>query len=184
MRKVTILFSTTKSFSLKAFILRTKLFGMGTPYSHVSLMIHSQTYDSTLIYEASAHGIRIDEFSHWTRNNRIIHQTSIHISEEKKLSLVRYCIKNLGIKKTTKEMLLEWFLINLKGFFRRKNTPPKSSVCSTLALNLLKDEIDSLYKKIESPLPKNLECMEPNELFSALLAAERTLEKNLSVSIS
>lgn len=182
MKEVCIIFSTPKKFHLSSFLLKTKVFGMGTPFSHTCLKIYSTAYDRTLIYEANADGIRAEEFKSWNKKNKVIYEREFKLTMDRKISLIRFCIDNLGRKYNFKTIRYLFFWDKFKVLFGGGKDGPKSFICSEFAYYMLKDEIDRLYSKIGRPLPGSLEDMHPLELYKALTAVPKSVGDDTEVA--
>ena len=166
--KIEIIFSTPKKFAFSSFLLRTKLFGMGTPFSHTCLKITSKTYKRTLIYEAGGNGIHATEFNNWEKKNKSIYAHDFLVSLERKREIIGYCIDHLGIKYGWWTIIFLWLRDKWDFIINRGIDGTKTLICSEFAYLMLKDEVDQLYSEKNRELPKSIDEMHPRELYTAL----------------
>lgn len=166
--EVEIIFSTPNKFVFSSFLLKTKLFGMGTPFSHSCLKITSKTYNRTLIYEAGGNGIVALEYQNWAKKNKEIYQHKFLVSLERKREIIGYCIDHLGIQYGWWTILFLWLRDKWDFIIKRGIDGSNTLICSEFAYLMLKDEVDNLYAQKERALPPSIDEMHPRELYQAL----------------
>lgn len=175
MREVSVIFSTPKKFHFSSWALKTKIFGMGTPFSHACLKIYSTAYDKTVVYEASGSGIRAEKFENWKMKNKVIHEYSFNVPQERKVEIIKYCIDHLGIQYGFRTIAYLFLQDKFGWIIGGGKDGVNSFICSEFAYFMLKEELDKLYSQIQRPLPESMEDLHPRELYEALIEAEREL---------
>ena len=166
--EIEVIFSTPKKFIFSSFLLKTKFFGMGTPFSHTCLKIKSKTYKRTIIYEAGGNGILAIEFSNWQKKNKIVYSHEFKVSLIRKREIIGYCIDHLGIRYGWWTIIFLWLRDKLDFVINRGIDGTKSLICSEFAYLMLKEEVDELYSQKDRDLPNTIDEMHPRELYNAL----------------
>lgn len=161
MEKIIIGFSKGKGFvpiswAIKCF--------EGTPYSHAYVKIYSQSYDRTLVYEATGKGIYFKSLEDFNHRSEVVCEYELEINSQQKKTLMQFCIDNSGksygklqicaifVKKT-----LQRIGINIANLFPNAD---KEFICSELAAKCL----DSINLKVAN----DLDLISPKDLHAYL----------------
>lgn len=162
---VEILFTTTSKWSWFSAFLR---FYLGAPFSHVCLKIHSDFYERTMIYEASAGQVQAERFENWEKRNKIIARFPIEVSPERKKETIQFCIDHLRRK---------YGLLSLFNIFLRDKLGIQANlgadgherfICSEFAFLTLKPEIIQVAKNKGITIYEEADFIDPTEIYSFL----------------
>lgn len=138
MQSITIGFSKPKKFKPFAWLIMA---GYGTSFDHVYVKLHSTAYNIDIIYQASRTMVNFMGTRIFNRDNDVVDEFEVHITDENKSALMKFCIENAGISYGIKEAL-GLAIIRIAELFGKKiNNPFTDSgatyVCSELAWYIL-----------------------------------------------
>ena len=158
MNKIIIGFSKPKKF--KPFAAAIML-GYGTPYDHVYIKFNSSFFSRELIYQASKTLVNFMGLDIFNKENLIVREYPISISDHQMKDLIQFCIDNVGKPYSMKEALglglvrlCELFGKKIKNPFRGSN---ETYVCSVLASYVLQAFTDNkLEKDFQDMSPKDV----------------------------
>jgi hypothetical protein len=106
MDSITIGFSKPKTWKPFAWLIMQ---GYGTPYAHVYIKFHSESYDRDLVYQASGLAVNFMNKQHFQEHNTVVQEFQIAISEEDKKAMVQFAIDSIGSPYGMKDCLgLAW----------------------------------------------------------------------------
>lgn len=164
-KSVEILFTTPKKYSAFSAFLRWYL---KAPFSHVCLKIHSDFYERTMIYEASAGQVQAESFANWEKRNRIISAHKIEVDGERKKEVIQYCIDHLRHKYGILSLVDIFFRdkLGIETHFGSDGT--KKFICSEFAYLTLQPEIHKIAKIKGLNIEESADYIDPNEIFALL----------------
>jgi hypothetical protein len=164
MEQITIGFSRPKKWKPFAWLIMKSY---NTPYDHVYVCVHSNSYDRDLIYQASSTMVNFMSTSVFEANNVIVAKFDVNISQASKKALMQFAIDNVGKSYGIKEVVgLAWVRLNelcgktIKNPFKDSGT---TYVCSELVSTILVD-----FNGIE--LNKDVEDMTPLDVYNVLMS--------------
>lgn len=162
METIVVGFSAPKKWKIFAWMIQTLY---GTPYDHVYVRIHSDTYERDIIYQASKTMINFMGTTVFESDNVIYKEFSLEISLENKKAMMQFAIDNAGKPYSWKEAL-GLGIVKICALFGKKIENPLKEqnteyVCSTLAAYILKNYLDE-------NLPEDFEDCGPKDIYDFL----------------
>lgn len=157
MEKLIVGFSRPKTLKLFAWLIMK---AYDTPYDHVYIKFHSDTYERDIIYQASKLMINFMGTALFEEENLIIKEFELDISMENKKKLMQFAIDNAGKPYSMREVL-GLGLVRISELLGNKIKNPfrdgtKAYVCSVLADYICINYTDHGLKDFEDVSPKDL----------------------------
>lgn len=156
--EIKIGFSTTKSkFKIGANLIR---WWIGAPFSHTYMEFKVPDIDECLILQAVGHGVEIRTKNNFLKENEIIQEFLVNITEEKYLFILNKSFDHLGDK--------YGFLQNIGDviakIFKLKNNPINDGInCSELMAEIIIEIDPEAFSEIE-----DLNLVTPKDIFNYL----------------
>lgn len=150
--EVKVAFSYPKKFKIGAWFLKAF---MRRPYSHVLVYWESVSLERTLVYHAAHGQVHFIEKHNFLKQNDIVKEFAITVSEEQRIALMQRCVDLAGQPYAYAELVTMGIHELLGEGYIPKDCP--GYVCSTLLAELLED---ILGKKLNKP--KHL--VKPNDI--------------------
>ena len=167
MEKIVVGFSRPKKFKAFAWLIMK---GFGTPYDHVYIKFHSDSYDRDIIYQASKMMINFMGGKLFNDENIVVKEFDIEITPDSKKAMMQFAIDNAGKPYSMKEIFgLAWVKIN--SWFGRKIPNPlrdgnDAYVCSVIATYILENYAGK-------DIPGDFEDVTPKDLYDYLSSIEK-----------
>ncbi len=140
---ISVVFTTSNSL-----ISRLIRWYLGTPYSHVALIVESESIGRSLVYEANWSGVVFKNMPTWAKKNEVIYCHDIDISKRRLSELFTFCIDNLGKK--------YGYVTLLSILFKGKGDGDRTFICSELLYRALEDEMKHVHKRSDLVTPKDI----------------------------
>ena len=146
-------------------------------YSHSYIRWYSSKIGLNLCYHASGTQVHFLGSKLFDKKINIVHEYRTYISEEAYTELLRFCIKNAGVKYGVKQLLgIVWVRVN-KLLGKRVKNPyadgDKSRICTEVVGHIIRDV---LHHELSEDLDKYLESAGLKEL-KKLLDQSNSFEK-------
>lgn len=110
---------------------------MKTDYSHVYVRWYLESQERTIVYQASHGSVHFQSLDNFTRDNIIVREFILDITEEQFKKFSQKCIDLAGEKYSKLELLQIWLSDALGGMIQFKDQP--GYICSELMCELLED---------------------------------------------
>lgn len=164
---LTIGFSKPKNWKLFAEIIK---FGYQIPYSHTYIKFWSDKYQRFLIYQASHSYVNFMNVQIFEKNNIIVKEFNLNISEEARTKIIQFSIDNVG-KRYGILSAIGLGLVRLCEVFNIKIDNPfsddlKTLICSELVAFILKE-----YNIIQ--INENINNINPKQLYNLINTIEK-----------
>lgn len=157
MKKIIIGFShSTKKFAL--FSKAIQLWD-GVPYSHVYFQFESQKYNVEMIYQASSTMLNYMAKPVFLKNNEVIKEFEIQITEQQYDKLMKDCMESAGLEYGVKQV----FGIVIADILHLSNNPFSDNekyICS----EWVAEQLEKLGYKFD----KELDLVKPSDIYCVL----------------
>ncbi len=118
---------------------------MGTNYSHVYVRWFLSTQEREIVYQASHGSVHYQELNNFTKDNTIVEEYILELSDSQFIKFSQKCIDLCGIPYSIME-LLQIFISNItKGKVVFTDQP--GYICSELMSELLEDFFNAKFDK-------------------------------------
>jgi hypothetical protein len=169
-----IIFGFSKPKKFKPFALLIML-GYGIPYSHVYIKFHSDKYNRDLIYQASHSMVNFMGTEIFYRDNIVIEEFEIEISDNKKSEMITFAIDNVGKAYGVKQAF-GMAIVRISELIGIKISNPFSDgnqtyVCSELGAYILEHFSGR-------DIPEKLDDVTPKDLYSYFIKLKENLYGN------
>lgn len=164
MKKLIIGFSKPKKFRLFAWLIMKSY---GIPYDHVFLKFHSNTYDRDIIYQASKMMINFMGSEVFAKENIIVQEFEIEVSDENWSKLMQFSIDNAGKPYSLKE-ILGFTLVKICSWFGKEITNPFKEGTEEYVCSVLADYVLENYTNRD--IPGDFENADPKYLHDYLIS--------------
>lgn len=149
-------FSTGKGWSPIPALIRTI---EGTEYSHTYIKVWSHEIQDYVVYQESFKGLNAEASSLFNKDNKIINEYAIRVTQEQLDSIMQFCFSRLGMPYGTAQIagMFAARVLRQCCFKDMKNPLAdglKTMVCSEMVghiLGILGKEIDKDLLEIEGP---------------------------------
>ena len=91
----------------------------GTNYSHVYFVFKSEKYNVEMVYQASSTMLNYMSKPVFLKNNEIVHEISLQLTEEQFYDLMKTCMESAGLEYGTKQVIG----VVLADMFKLKENP-------------------------------------------------------------
>lgn len=133
-------------------------FFINRPYSHVLVYWYSKSLDRHLVYHAAKGKVHFIELNNFLKENVIVKEHRITITQDQHTSLVKKCIDLAGQKYSLSDLIVNGlYEISQKLRLKIKFKNHKGYICSELLAELLQD----IYDK---PFLKNCNLVNPADI--------------------
>lgn len=172
--KVTILFSTPLKFNIGSWVIKSRLLGIGLPFSHVTLeLLFDEKKKTYLIFECSDFGVRLINRRKFYRENKIIRSFDFSLNQYRHEEIKDFIFKNLGHNYSVKGVLSHATTNLFKKPIPYLKSGDKFNCCEVIFL-CLKEELASYFNDFYQEYPHQIP---PDILYKALLKMQRDHER-------
>lgn len=164
MKSIIVGFSKPKTWKPFAWVIMK---AYGTPYDHVYVKFHSDSFDRDLIYQASGTMINFMSPDVFESNNFVLKEFTINVSDDDMKKTIQFAIDNAGKPYSMKEVL-GLAVVRIAEIFGKKIKNPWADgtagyVCCILVAYILQN-IDDVE------IASDVFSISPKELYEFLMA--------------